>query len=438
METPAPTEPQGFLAKIGLDGPEKRAWAMYDWANSAFYTVVVTAVFPIYFAAVAASGMAADRATGLFAAASAVGLLLVALVAPPMGSLADARGHRKRYLAAFALVGIASTAALFFVGEGDWKFALVCFSLANLGAGASTVFYDSLLNHIAGPKEVDAVSTAGFALGYVGGGLMLGLSLVWITNPGLVGLPEGSLGPRLSFLAVSIWWLVFSIPLLRRVPEPSALGESGGFGSSFLSLAGTLRELRSFPQAFLLLLAFFVYNDGILTIIRMAALYGKGIGLESSQLILAILMVQFVGIPCSFAFGGLAKRVSSKGAILIGLGVYVVVAILGYFMSTALHFYLLAGLVALVQGGTQALSRSLFATMIPRHKSAEFFGFYAVGEKFAGVLGPTLFATVLFAGGTSRSAMLWLVLFFVVGGFLLTKVDVQAGRRQAKEAEDEV
>ena len=435
METSPQPQSRGILAKIGLDDPAKRAWAMYDWANSAFFTVVVTAVFPIYFSSVAATGIEPDRATGLFAAASAVALLLVALVAPPLGTLADARGRRKKYLATFALLGILSTAGLSFVGEGDWKLGLVFFALANLGAGASTIFYDSLLYHIAGPEEVDSVSTAGFALGYVGGGLMLGLSLIWITNPGLVGLPEGTLGPRLAFLAVSIWWLVFSLPLMRRVPEPPASGGEGGFSSSFLGLAGTLRELRSYPQAFLLLLAFFVYNDGILTIIRMAALYGKGIGLDSSELILAILLVQFVGIPCSFAFGALAKRISSKSAILIGLAVYVVVALLGYFMSTATHFYLLAGLVALVQGGTQALSRSLFATLIPRHKSAEFFGFYAVGEKFAGVLGPTLFATVLFAGGTSRSAMLWLVLFFVGGGYLLAKVDVQAGRRQAKAAE---
>ena len=435
---PLPEPPfRGILTKIGLNDPAKRAWAMYDWANSAFFTVVVTAVFPIYFASVAATGIEPDRATGLFAAASAVALLLVALVAPPLGTLADARGRRKKYLAAFSLLGILSTAGLFFVGEGDWRLGLVFFAMANLGAGASTIFYDSLLNHIASPGEVDSVSTAGFALGYLGGGVMLGLSLIWITNPGLVGLPEGTLGPRLAFLAVSIWWLVFSLPLLRRVPEPPASGEQAGFVSSFLGLAGTLRELRTYPQAFLLLLAFFVYNDGILTIIRMAALYGKTIGLDSNQLIKAVLLVQFVGIPCSFAFGGLAKRISSKSAILIGLAVYVVVALLGYFMSTATHFYLLAGLVALVQGGTQALSRSLFATLIPSHKSAEFFGFYAVGEKFAGVLGPTLFATVLFAGGTSRSAMLWLVLFFVGGGYLLTKVDVQAGRRQAKSAEIE-
>ncbi|MFT6363012.1 MAG: UMF1 family MFS transporter [Planctomycetota bacterium] len=437
MDTTPEPQPNGFLVKIGLDSPEKRGWVMYDWANSAFFTVVVTAVFPIYFASVAASGIEPDRATGLFAAASAVALLLVALVAPPLGTLADARGRRKKYLAGFALLGILSTAALFFVGEGDWKLGLVFFALANLGAGASTVFYDSLLNHIAGPKEVDAVSTAGFALGYVGGGVMLGLSLIWIANPGLVGLTEGTLGPRLAFLAVSLWWLVFSLPLIRRVPEPPAAGKPGTFVSSFLGLAGTLRELRTYPQAFLLLLAFFVYNDGILTIIRMAALYGKTINLDSNQLILAVLMVQFVGIPCSFAFGGLARRIGPKSAILIGLGVYVIVALLGYFMKTATHFYILAGLVALVQGGTQALSRSLFSTMIPRHKSAEFFGFYAVGEKFAGVLGPTLFATVLFAGGTSRSAMLWLVLFFLVGGFLLTKVDVEAGRKQAKSAEFE-
>lgn len=406
-------------------------------------TVIVTAVFPIYYSSVAAAGLEESRAMGLYAAASAVALLLVALVAPPLGALADARGRRKRYLARFALLGIVSTAGLFFVVEGDWALALTCFAFANLGAGASTIFYDSLLSHIADPAEpgeVDRVSTAGFALGYVGGGLLLALSLVWIANPTLFGLPAadapgGNIGPRLSFLAVSIWWFVFSIPLMRQVPEPPATGGETSIKGSFLGLAKTLRDLRRFPQAFLLLLAFLIYNDGILTIIRMATLYGKDLGLDSGQMILAVLLVQFVGIPCSFLFGGLASKIGPKSAIGIGLAVYVVVAALGYIMETATHFYLLAALVALVQGGTQALSRSLFASMIPRQKSGEFFGFYAVGEKFAGVLGPTLFATVLFTAESSRTAMLWLMLFFIGGGFLLSKVNVEEGRRQARAAE---
>jgi MFS transporter, UMF1 family len=416
---------------------------MYDWANSAFMTVIVTAVFPIYYSAVAAANLDESTATAYYAAASALGLLAVAIVAPPLGALADAKGRRKNFLAGFALLGILSTAALFFVHEGDWQLALACFAIGNLGAGASTIFYDSLLAHIAEPEDLDRVSTAGFALGYIGGGVLLALSLAWITSPLTFGLPGasspgGSIGPRLSFLATAIWWLVFSLPLLRKVPEPPATGGGSTIMGSFLGMAKTFAEIRRFPQAFLLLLAFFIYNDGILTIIRMATIYGKGVGLDSGQMIFAVLLVQFVGVPCSFLFGGLASKIGSKVAIGLGLGVYLLVALLGYSMKTATDFYLLAGLVALVQGGTQALSRSLFASLIPRQKSAEFFGFYAVGEKFAGVLGPTLFATVLFAGESSKDAMLWLMLFFIVGGFLLSKVNVEEGRRQAREAESSI
>jgi len=442
LEQPVPPK-RAFLSRIGLSRPELRAWALYDWANSAFMTVIVTAVFPIYYSGVAAAGLDEKTATAYYAAASAVALLAVALIAPPLGAVADARGRRKRFLAGFAILGILSTAALFFVEGGDWKLALVCFAIGNFGAGASTIFYDSLLAHISDPgepDEIDRVSAAGFALGYVGGGLLLAISLTWITSPATFGLPAtdepgGTIGPRLSFVAASIWWLIFSIPLMRKVPEPPATGGESSLVSSFLGLAKTLAEIRRFPQAFLLLLAFLIYNDGILTIIRMATIYGKGIGLESSQMIFAVLLVQFIGVPCSFLFGGLASTLGSKRAIGLGLCVYLVVALLGYFMETATHFYCLAALVALVQGGTQALSRSLFASLIPRQKSAEFFGFYAVGEKFAGVLGPTLFATVLFAGESSRVAMLWLMLFFIGGGFVLSMVDVEKGRQQARNAE---
>lgn len=415
---------------------------MYDWANSAFMTTIVAAVFPIYFANVAASEFTPDQAQGRFAAASALALLAVAILAPPLGSLADRRATRKRLLALFAGLGVLACVGLFFVEEGDWVFALAFFALGNFGAGASAVFYDSLLPHIARPDQVDRASTAGFALGYLGGGLLLALNLAWITQPTWFGLPEeGTLGPRLAFLSVGLWWLLFTLPLLKRVPEPpplktsfEALGRSGPFQAA----RQTLAEIRRYPEAFKLLIAFLLYNDGILTIIRMATIFGTGIGLSSGSMILALLLVQFVGIPCSFLFGAFANRVGAKRAVLVALMVYCLVSLLGYFMTTSGHFFALAGLVALVQGGAQALSRSLFASLVPRQKSGEFFGFFAVGEKFAGVLGPTLFAAVSLSTGSSRSAMLWVLLFFVTGGFLLSRVDVQGGRRAARAAELEL
>lgn len=428
------------MQRLGLGSPALRAWALYDWANSAFMTTIVAAVFPIYFARVAAAGFTEDQASGRFAAASAVALLAVALIAPPLGSLADRRALRKLLLFGFASLGCLASAGLFFVAEGDWLFALILFGLGNFGAGASAVFYDALLPHLARPEEVDQASTAGFALGYLGGGLLLAVNLAWISHPAWFGLPsEGTLGPRLAFLSVALWWFVFTLPLMRRVPEPPALVARGprlGRGGLFASARATLSEIRRYPEAFKLLVAFLLYNDGILTIIRMATIYGTGIGLDSNHMILALLMVQFVGIPCAFVFGAVADRIGAKRAVVLALCVYCLVALLGYFMATSWHFFALAGLVALVQGGAQALSRSLFASLVPRQKSAEFFGFFAVGEKFAGVLGPTLFAAVAMTSGSSRAAMLWVLVFFVVGGGLLMRVDVERGRRAARAAED--
>jgi UMF1 family MFS transporter len=246
---------------------------------------------------------------------------------------------------------------------------------------------------------------------------------------------------RLAFLSVAVWWLLFSIPLFRRVPEPAARLEQDEFSGggvvrvAFLRLMKTFRELRGYRQAFLMLLAFLIYNDGIQTIIKMATAYGTEIGIGQSALIGAILVVQFVGIPCSFLFGTLAARIGAKRAIFLGLITYTAISILGYFMTSATHFFVLAALVGVVQGGTQALSRSLFASMIPAHKSGEFFGFFSVFEKFAGIFGPLIFAGTIAATGSSRNAILSVILFFAAGAILLALVDIDEGRRAATEAE---
>jgi UMF1 family MFS transporter len=311
------------------------------------------------------------------------------------------------------------------------------------------VFYESLLPHIAGPHEIDRVSTAGYALGYVGGGLLLALNLAWIQKPDWFGLPSGpgltepqaTLPARLAFVSVAIWWIVFSLPLFRRVPEPPARIETDERRGenpilvAFVRLAETFRELRGYRQAFLMLLAFLIYNDGIQTIIKMATAYGTEIGIGQSALIGAILVVQFVGIPCSFLFGMVAGRIGAKRALFLGLLAYTAISVLGYFMRTATHFYVLAGLVGMVQGGTQALSRSVFASMIPPHKSGEFFGFFSVFEKFAGIFGPLIFAGTIAATGSSRNAILSVIGFFAVGAAILALVDVGEGQRAAREAE---
>ncbi|HKI18173.1 MAG TPA: MFS transporter [Isosphaeraceae bacterium] len=443
----------GLLDKLGLGRPELRAWAMYDWANSAMVTTIITAVFPIYYAKVACADVNSAQASQRLSIATTIGMVLIAVASPLLGTIADFNGRKKRMLGGFLAVGLASVAGMFFIYRGDWILASVLFILANIGANGSFVFYDSLLPHIARDDEIDRVSTAGYALGYVGGGVLLALNLAWILKPEWFGLPSGdnltmaqtTLPSRLAFLSVAVWWLIFSIPLFRRVREPVPAHRLKGedadkvlpIRAAVHQLIETGHALRRYRQALLMLLAFLIYNDGIGTIYRMASIYGNEIGIDQGVIIAAILLVQFVGIPCAFLFGMIAQRIGAKRSIALGLLAYIGICLFGYFMSTATHFLILAILVGGVQGGTQALSRSLFASMIPRDKSGEFFGFFAVAEKFAGIFGPATFAVINALNGSSRGAIVSIIAFFVVGGFLLTKVDVAEGQRLARIEEAE-
>jgi len=443
---PSPQTHPGVLERLGLHRPELRAWALYDVANSAAVTSVITAIFPIYFARVAAARLAPAVATQRYALATTLGLVCVAVLAPVLGALADVRPMKKPLLGAFAALGASATAALFFVGQGDWLLAAALLVVLNVGLNGSFVFYDALLPHVARGEELDRVSSAGYALGYLGGGVLLAAQLAWITNPALLGIPaegaataaQATLPTRIAFLSVAIWWVVFTLPLLLRIREPrvEASPPRQPAVDAFRRLRRTFGALRRHRQATLLLVAFLVYNDGIGTIIRMAAIYGTEIGVSRGALIGAILLVQFVGVPCAFLFGGLAGRIGAKRAILAGLVVYAGIAVLGYAMKTAAHFFALAILVGIVQGGTQALSRSLFASLIPRSLSGEFFGFFAVFEKVAGILGPATFAAAITLTGSSRIAILSVVVFFVLGGALLAAVDVEAGQREARQYEE--
>jgi UMF1 family MFS transporter len=417
---------------------------MYDWANSAFDTTIVAAVFPIYFASVAAAEVAPPIATARFAAATAIAKLAIAVASPLLGAIADCAAVKKKMLAAFLAVGVLATAALALAGRGEWLFAAAVFVLARIGASGSFVFYDSLLPHIATRGEIDRVSSAGYAIGYLGGGVLLSVNLLWIQQPHWFGLADAAAASRASFLSVAVWWALFSIPLLIRVPEPPRRLERGegsqrsSFALAVRRLASTLRELRGHRQAFLFLLAFVVYNDGIGTIIAMAAIYGTEIGIPAPSLVGALLFTQLVGIPFAFAFGSLAGRIGAKRAVFLALAVYTIISTLGYFMTSSLHFFLLAGLVGTVQGGSQALGRSLFASMIPKHRSSEFFAFFAVFERVAGIVGPAIFAGVTRGTGSGRGAILSVIAFFVLGGILLAFVDVEEGQREARLAEDRV
>lgn len=449
MAAPAPARSGGILSALGLHRRELRAWAMYDWAISAMQTVIMTAVFPIYYVSVAGSGLSQASATQSLANANTIAAVLIAVLAPILGAVADFKAAKKRFLVGFMLLGVTSTAMMFFISHGQLLLATVLFVLSLAGATGSMTFYESLLPHIASEKEMDRVSTAAYAFGYFGGGLLLALNLLWIKNPGMFGLPSGeglsradaTLPARLAFVSVAVWWVVFSLPVLRRVPEPPRAVEADEFSTAnpfrvaFTRLGETLREMRGYKQAFLVMLAFTIYNDGIQTIIKMATAFGSEIGIESSDLIKAILLVQFIGVPCAFAFGALASKLGVKASILLGLAVYTGICIFAYGINSAREFYILACLVGLVQGGTQALSRSLFAKMVPKHKSGEFFGFYSVFEKFGGIFGPLVFSIAIGQSGSSRVAILWVIAFFVVGGALLAFVNIPEGERAAREAD---
>lgn len=415
---------------------------MYDWANSAFQTTIIAAVFPIYYRRVAAAGLPEADAMSRFAWATTIAIFVVAIVAPVLGAMADHSAIKKRLLAIFAGIGISACFAMFWITEGEWLFALTLFIIGNIGVAGSIVFYESLLPHIVGEGDLDRVSSAGYAIGYFGGGTLLAINLLMIQRPDLFGLADAGIATRLSFASVGVWWLVFTLPLMLRVPEPRALvgghAEKVSLSQGVRSLMQTFRELRKYRQALLFLLAFLLYNDGIQTMIRVAAIYGESIGLDSGAMITALLLTQFIGVPAAFGFGALASRIGAKRGVLLGLGVYTLIAALGYFMTTSAHFFALAILVGLVQGGTQALSRSLFASMIPRQKSSEFFAFFGVFERYAGVLGPAVFAIVVSYSGSGRNAILAVLLFFIGGAAMLLPVDVEAGRKAARRAEKEL
>jgi len=332
------------------------------------------------------------------------------------------------------IIGVTSCVLMVLIGEGDIRLASVLFFVGNIGVSGSTVFYDSLLPHVARPEETDRVSSAGYAMGYVSGGVLLLINLWWILSPATFGFANAASATRASFVSVAIWWAVFSIPLFTRVPEPPADASGHGglaIGAAFSRLGQTFKEIRRYKHAFLLFIAMVLYQDGIQTVIRMSSVYGAEVGINQNAQIGAFVMVQFVGIPCAFLFGALGTRIGTRRCIFIAIGVYVVAAALAYFMTSVLHFFLLAFLVALVLGGSQALSRALFARLIPQNRTSEFFGFYAVSERFATVFGPAMFWLSVMLTGSSRAAILGIIGLFIAGAWVLSLVDEAEGERAA-------
>jgi UMF1 family MFS transporter len=366
-------------------------------------------------------------------------MLIVAVTAPMLGAIGDHSAAKKRFVGVFAGLGIIATALLVGVGSGMWFYASVLYIIGRVGFAGANVFYDSLLPHVARPEEIDRVSAEGYAYGYLGGGMLLALNLLMIMKPRFFGIPDAEWGSRISFLTVAVWWALFSMPLFKNVSEPPAVVKGGESGNPIVAgyqrLRKTLGDMRRFKELIKFLVAFWLYNDGITTIIIMAVIFGAEIGIGKHHLIGAILLVQFLGIPFTVIFGRLPNKLGTKRSILLSLGVYGIIVALGFFMHKPLHFWLLAVLVSMVQGGSQALSRSLFGSMIPPSKSAEFFGFYDVSGKFAGIIGPATFGLVGQLTGSSRLGIIAVAFFFVAGAAVLAAVDHEEGVRVSADAE---
>jgi UMF1 family MFS transporter len=416
----------------------QRAWCLYDWANSAFATSVVSAILPVYFARTAARTMPAHDATAIWGYASAAALAVTAVLSPVIGALADQTRRRKPVLFTCVLLGCAGTLGLALVPPGQPNGLLVAFGVAFVTFAIGNVLYDSLLPAVAEADEMDVVSARGFAWGYVGGGVLLAVNLAMITMPQRFGFASAGDATRASLASVAVWWFVFSIPLFRSVPEPEA--DRAGVpprelpAAVFRALGRTLAGLRSQPDLLRFLIAFWLYSDGIGTIIKMATIYGVEVGLKDADLMGALLMVQIVAAPASIAFGRLAKPLGARSTVLLGIAGYTVISVFAYFLQRPWQFWALAALVALFQGGTQAISRSMFASLVPRERSGELFGFYSVSEKLAGVVGPVMFAAVTQVTHGGRLATLTLLPLFLGGAWLLSTVDLERGRAAAASA----
>lgn len=409
---------------------EKRtlAWALYDWGNSAYATTVMAGFFPVFFKQYWATGMEVTQSTLRLSMANSIASLLIVLLAPLLGAIADQWSSRKRFLLTFAFLGVVMTALLPLVAKGEWQWALVCYVLATIGFSGSISFYDSLIVFVTTPERLDVVSALGYALGYLGGGLLFALNVWMVLDPQQFGLADAAAAVRLSFFLVAAWWLIFTLPLALWVHEPDGRGGSAllAVRNGLRQLRNTFHEIRQLRTVFMFLLAYWCYIDGVDTIVRMAVDYGMSLGFDSNSLIVALLITQFIGFPAAIGFGHLGKRIGARRGIYLAIGAYVLIVIWASQMGSQVEFYGLAIAIGLVQGGIQSLSRSFYARLIPHDKSAEFFGFYNMLGKFAAVLGPVMVGWVGAVSGNPRLGILTLLLLFFVGALLLSRVGDEA------------
>jgi UMF1 family MFS transporter len=410
---------------------ENLSWALYDWANSAYATTVIAVFFPVFMTEYWSAGADASVTTARLGIANSLSGIILMLAAPFLGTLSDLTVSKKKYLLLTTLLGSVSTAALFFIGKGSWFSALTLYAASSICFSTGIIFYDSLLNSVTEKSRLNLVSSIGYSFGYLGGGILLAFNIFMTMNYKMFGLASGEEAVKYSFLSVGIWWLAFSLPLFLNVRERGETkvseGFIKGFSSSLKQLIQTFKHIREIRSVYLFLIAYWLYIDGVDTIIRMAMDFGLSIDLERNSLITALLITQFVGFP-SALFTGLIFK-GEKGArrgIFFTICIYFLITIFGSMMQNEYHFYMLAITVGLVQGGIQALSRSYFASIIPKDKDGEFFGFYNMIGKFAVILGPLFIAVTGLAlrnlgfssDSAARGGVLSVAIFFIAGGII--------------------
>jgi len=412
------------------------SWAFYDWANSAFSTTVMAGFFPIFFEKYWSNPDDVIQSTYQLGWANSLASIFIAAISPFLGAVADRGSAKKKFLFFFAYLGILMTGGLWMVGQGEWQMAIVFYVVASIGFLGGNIFYDSLLPSIATNDEVDYVSSLGFAVGYIGGGLLFLVNVLMYLYPEWFGIPDVSTAIRLSFLTVAVWWAIFTIPILLFVPEPKNKNKVPllyALKAGAKQLKETYNHIKELRVIGIFLLAYWFYIDGVDTIIRMAVKMGSSMGFEAGVLITALLMVQFIAFPAALLYNRFAQKIGTKNAVFVAIGGYGVITFLGYFMTNPIHFYMLAAMIGLFQGGIQALSRSLYARLIPVGKEGEFFGFYNMLGKFAAVIGPVLMGWVTLVTGSVRFGILSILILFIIGAILLSKVDFEEGKKLAAD-----
>lgn len=407
-------------------------WALYDWGNSAFATTVMAGFFPVFFKQYWSLGTDSAVSTLRLGVANSAASLVLAVLAPIVGAWSDRAASKKRALAGLVAFGAIATGSLALLGEGMWAAAIALYIAAIVGFNGSITFYESLLPSVA-PTEQEAhrVSALGYSLGYLGGGLLFAFNVFLYKKPELFGLADAREAVKWSFVSVAVWWIVFTVPLMAWVKEPPP-AKAAASASSIGQVLGTVAHVRRYRNLFLFLAAYWLYMDGVGSVVKMSVDYGLSIGLGAADLITALLLVQFVGFPSTIVFGRFASKFSPKHAVIAGLAAYFVVVLGSAFMTKPSHYYAMAVVIGLVQGGVQSVSRSIFSGLVPPDRAGEFFGFFNVVGRFASVLGPILVGLVGLVSSSPRVGILSLAVLIGVGMLILTRVDLAAGRAEAR------